>query len=823
MPLSEGDPPGNGGVIQVIQSPNDKKKYRYMVLENGLRVLLISDPEMQNTSAAEDDGQGPMEVEGGRGAAVGGKPATAASGAGAKQPRQDGKGRGAAAAAAAGSDEESSGDLMSGDGEGDEGEDEESSGSRSGSGEGDEDEDEDEEMTSREGGSGSGGGEEEEEEEEEEGSRRRGKKGGHKAPVKKAAAAMAVGVGSFSDPEDLQEVTNYHFEVAPAHLAGALDRFAQFFIAPLCNEGSMEREVLAVDSEFCQVLQDDHCLLAQIMCHTSRPGHIYRKFSWGNKASLWEQPRLAGLDVRRRLLEYYNRQYGADRSCLVVLGGEELDELARMVVDGFGAMPSGRGPQPSFAALEPPFEGRFLHVLPAVRDGHELKLTFQLPPMQRLYGSKADSYISHLLGHEGPGSLLSALKVGPQEWVWQEMRAVSEQRWRFLEEADPMDTVSRLAGAMHIARPEHTLVSEYLHERWQPDLVAKLLEKMEPAAPGVSYRIDLLTRRYDEVKSRVLALSSREGVEAREEREPWFNLEVVVMQLSVGVTEAAIRCDDPGTVVSEPSVCRFRSPPELLPAGVTTLLATPPVLLLDRPGHSAVRGAAAVQLPRGGVCARQCHVRGCRTAGGGSGFGAGSGILYEPCYDTLRTKQQLGYSVYSGTRLTGGVSGFCVQVVSARHPPEHLDVCVELFLASMAPRIRDMGARELGTHVGALAAAKLQRDRNQLDEASRLWGHITSQRYGHIRAHTLSIYIRYSLAQALCGVIPTPHHCSAAVYLALRCGGRVWRAGVEGGCGGRVWRAGVEGGCGGRVMTVVRAGEAVCKGGEKAAKGWLAG
>ncbi|GLI60578.1 hypothetical protein VaNZ11_002738, partial [Volvox africanus] len=104
-------------------------------------------------------------------------------------------------------------------------------------------------------------------------------------------------------------------------------------------------------------------------------------------------------------------------------------------------------------------------------------------------------------------------------------------------------------------------------------------------------------------------------------------------------------------------------------------------------------------------------------------------ILYEPCYDTLRTKQQLGYSVYSGTRLTGGVSGFCVQVVSARHPPEHLDACVESFLASMCSRIRAMSPEELATHVGALVASKMQRDRSLVDEAGRLWGHISSQRY----------------------------------------------------------------------------------------------
>jgi hypothetical protein len=30
-----------------------------------------------------------------------------------------------------------------------------------------------------------------------------------------------------------QEYTNYHFDVAPAHLQGALDRLAQFFVKPL--------------------------------------------------------------------------------------------------------------------------------------------------------------------------------------------------------------------------------------------------------------------------------------------------------------------------------------------------------------------------------------------------------------------------------------------------------------------------------------------------------------------------------------------------------------------------------------------------------------
>ena len=49
-------------------------------------------------------------------------------------------------------------------------------------------------------------------------------------------------------------------------------------------------------------------------------------------------------------------------------------------------------------------------MVPAVRQGHSLTLTFQLPSLFDAYRAKPDDYVSHLIGHEGKGSLLSALK-----------------------------------------------------------------------------------------------------------------------------------------------------------------------------------------------------------------------------------------------------------------------------------------------------------------------------------------------------------------------------------------------------------------------------
>ena len=51
-----------------------------------------------------------------------------------------------------------------------------------------------------------------------------------------------------------QETTNYHFDVKPSSLRGALERFSQFFIAPLCKADALEREVNAVDNEFSGAL-----------------------------------------------------------------------------------------------------------------------------------------------------------------------------------------------------------------------------------------------------------------------------------------------------------------------------------------------------------------------------------------------------------------------------------------------------------------------------------------------------------------------------------------------------------------------------------------
>lgn len=62
--------------------------------------------------------------------------------------------------------------------------------------------------------------------------------------------------GTFNAYTDLME-TNYFFEVANHAFDGGLDRFAQFFIAPLFTESCSEREMNAVNSEHLLYFKQD--------------------------------------------------------------------------------------------------------------------------------------------------------------------------------------------------------------------------------------------------------------------------------------------------------------------------------------------------------------------------------------------------------------------------------------------------------------------------------------------------------------------------------------------------------------------------------------
>lgn len=80
--------------------------------------------------------------------------------------------------------------------------------------------------------------------------------------------------------------TNYYFSVSTDALPGALARFAAFFHCPLFSPSCTSRELNAVDSEHKKNHQSDMWRIFQLNKHLSKPGHPWSKFGSGNRDSL---------------------------------------------------------------------------------------------------------------------------------------------------------------------------------------------------------------------------------------------------------------------------------------------------------------------------------------------------------------------------------------------------------------------------------------------------------------------------------------------------------------------------------------------------------
>ncbi|KAH8747289.1 Metalloenzyme, LuxS/M16 peptidase-like protein [Diaporthe sp. PMI_573] len=287
----------------------------------------------------------------------------------------------------------------------------------------------------------------------------------HDDEADKASAAMDVNVGNFSDEVDMPGMahavehllfmgtkkypeenaynqylsahsgtsnaytastsTNYYFEIAgrpsdnsepsatsPSPLKGALDRFAQFFVEPLFLESTLDRELRAVESENKKNLQSDTSRLRQLQKSLSNPAHPYCHFSTGNLDVLKIDPEARGVNVRQKFIDFYESHYSANRMKLVVLGREPLDVLESWVVEYFSPI-QDKNLKPNRWQDSVPLglEQLGLQVFAKpVMDSRELGLSFPFLDEDELFESLPSTYISHLIGHEGPGSIMSYIK-----------------------------------------------------------------------------------------------------------------------------------------------------------------------------------------------------------------------------------------------------------------------------------------------------------------------------------------------------------------------------------------------------------------------------
>ncbi|XP_026314259.1 nardilysin-like [Hyposmocoma kahamanoa] len=106
-------------------------------------------------------------------------------------------------------------------------------------------------------------------------------------------------------------------------------------------------------------------------------------------------------------------------------------------------------------------------------------------------------------------------------------------------------------------------------------------------------------------------------------------------------------------------------------------------------------------------------------------------LMEEPVFDSLRTKEQLGYSVYSMMRYTFGVLGFSVTVNTQvdKFSVSHVDTRVEAFLKKFARDMRRLNEKTLNSTKRSLIQLKNTIDYELKEEVERNWREIVSREY----------------------------------------------------------------------------------------------
>lgn len=89
-----------------------------------------------------------------------------------------------------------------------------------------------------------------------------------------------------------------------------------------------------------------------------------------------------------------------------------------------------------------------------------------------------------------------------------------------------------------------------------------------------------------------------------------------------------------------------------------------------------------------------------------------SHLLSEPCFDQLRTKEQLGYIVSVSHTKISQLIALRVIVQSNHKDPEHLDDRIELFLTQYRETLSCMGSEDFKANVHAVREQLLEKPKN---------------------------------------------------------------------------------------------------------------
>jgi len=383
----------------------------------------------------------------------------------------------------------------------------------------------------------------------------------------KAAAALNVFSGSWANPNDVQgmahflehmlflgtekfpevdgyqtfieqnggsdnaytssENTLYFFDINAPQLEPALDRFSQFFIAPLFDADFTDRERNAVHSEYSASLQNDERRIEDAVRELINANHPASKLSIGNLQTL------IAPNMTERLKAFFRENYVASNMALSVYGPQDMSILEQWTEQYFSTIRNVETVAEVYS--QPMFDASKLPLVVEIEPRREMRLLefrFPIPNTTTTIANKPNQYVGHLLGHESTGSMLSVLRnkgwaenlsvssgelsesnttfdiriqltpagmenwqqisqllfshielirqEGIQSWIFEEQKNINEISFQFAEKVNPGSTTVSLAERLRYYPETQLLTGPYRLGEFNPAEIQTVLESLKP-------------------------------------------------------------------------------------------------------------------------------------------------------------------------------------------------------------------------------------------------------------------------------------------------------------------------------------------------------
>ncbi|KTW26036.1 hypothetical protein T552_03304 [Pneumocystis carinii B80] len=225
--------------------------------------------------------------------------------------------------------------------------------------------------------------------------------GTKKYPEKNEYASFVLSNGGSFDSYTALERTVFITEINHKYHFELLNRISNFFIEPLFNEESIERETHAINSEYEEHRSSLTKLKFHFFNYILKDTGYFPEFTTGNRQTLFSKPRASKKNVRDALNDFFKKNYRSYDIKVAIYGNESLDVLQEWAVNTFGQIPNSGARVVNDIN---PFSliSRNHHWYNLTNSSYALDLAFIVPSTASHYKSVPQHYLNYVFSYSGP-------------------------------------------------------------------------------------------------------------------------------------------------------------------------------------------------------------------------------------------------------------------------------------------------------------------------------------------------------------------------------------------------------------------------------------